>query len=75
MREANLLQAFIASEYWEALECIEALATLKKPLLPLIPALTNDLWYLLKSSPQEIQDLSYEFSQGYSFSGIFSVFS
>ena len=64
MREANLLQAFIASEYWEALECIEALATLKIPLLTLIPALTNDLWYLLKSSPQEIQDLSYEFSQG-----------
>ena len=54
----------MAPKYWEALEWSEALdfqigyAILKTPLL----ALENDFWYVLVSLPQEIQDLSCNFS-------------
>ena len=51
MREANLLQAFIASEYWEALECTEALAT-------------NDLWYLLSPRHKKYKTFLMNFHRG-----------
>ena len=49
MGEANILQALMALEYWEALEYSEALTIVKTLLL----ALGNDLLYLLVSSPKK----------------------